>query len=157
MPAPDIIVLRVTDLIVTVGGGQMTNLPSTGVMVSFERLANRSTFTEGAYGGGAFSRSTSKGQRVVLNVMANSYDDAWLAAAGGLLEVGNYLLSFSVSYQTSKYTGLVDIEVAPTREYSADTPGVATWTFVGAFDIFQVARFVAPTALTADQITAALG
>lgn len=154
---PDIIVLRVTDLIVTVGGRQMTNLPSTGTMVSFEPTTNASTFTPGAYGGGIFSRSNAKGQRVVLNVMANSSDDSWLFTAGKLLKTTNSVLPFSTLYQTSKYTGLVDIEVEPTREYSADTPGVATWTFVGAFDIFEVTSFVAPTALTADQITAAQG
>jgi hypothetical protein len=151
--ANETIVLNQSNLFISVAKTRMTALPTTGTILSIERLAPTASLTPGLHKTGAFIINSGTGYRATLNVLMGSQDDKFLSAMIRAIEATSLLADFVVTYDDTTYvSGGVAVESEPTRNFNADNLEYISYPLLGMFQIVKVGSFASPGPLTADQI-----
>ena len=148
----EITVLRQEQLFVNVVGKRITAFPSTGAIMSVEKVTPDSSMLSGLHKTAVFIVNGDDTYRVTLNVMPMSSDDAWLHAVAEAIRRTGQPAPLTVSYAGVNYVSAsCVIEQRPARNFS-DTAEAAVWPLIGLFTVAQVVSFVNPKGLEASDI-----
>ena len=155
--ANETIIFSMSELFIRVAGRRMTALPEVGTIASMERINPRAIMTSGLFGTVAFSIVKSNARRLTINVMPQSFDDSFITTGADLFADTLRLLTTSVVYQGTEYiSGSAILTNDPVRNWNTDSTEPLPFVFEGVFTKSIVAPFIAPPALTEDEITAAM-